>query len=267
MDAGKKYFADSQVEITKGKKLPEGTFEAVIATDDLDRHGEHVSIKGMKIEKDRTYKVYYNHQTSGDSLPIGVYEKLWKRGNKLMGRFKLFTEEYDFAGLVARLIKAGGLDSMSVGFLPKEFDAETATWTASDFMEGSVVAEPANVQAIITSKSLDIDAKEFEAEAKKFIKLKSEDAEEAEEGPETEEEVEEVEKSLVEQIESLEDEEEIKQVYEALKAKTAAVGKAVDDLAQNPTESNVRKVKLHLRSIKGEADTMTHITKLITLKD
>lgn len=251
METDNQYFAETKLHIEKAKQLPEGTIEAIIATDDLDRHGEHVSIKGMKIDRDRTYKVYYNHQTSGDALPIGVYEKLWKKGNQLMGRFRLFVEEYPFANQVYKLIKAGGLDSMSVGFIPKEFDAESMTWTMSDFMEGSVVAEPANIRAMITAKSLDINPDEFEKEAKAFVKQAEQSTHE----------------KAIAQIETLEDETELKAVYEALKAKTAAVGIAIDGLTQHPTEANIRRVKLHLRSIKGEADTANHVVKRIKLKE
>lgn len=251
METDSQYYAETKLHIEKAKNLPNGVVEAVIATDDLDRHGEHVSIKGMKIDKTRKYKVYYNHQTGGDALPIGVYEKLWKKGNQLMGRFKLFIDEYPFADQIYKLIKAGGLDSMSVGFIPKEFDAETMTWTMSDFMEGSVVAEPANVMAMITSKNLDsVTEKSFKEAEAKFIEKSEQSATE----------------KAIEQIESLEDESEIKAVYEALKSKTAAVGIAIDGLAQNPTEDNVRRVKLHLRSIKGEADTANHVIKRIKLK-
>lgn len=251
METGQKYYADSQIEVTKAKDLPYGVVEAIIATDDLDRHGEHVSIKGMKIEKDRNYKVYYNHQTTGDSLPIGKYEKIWKKGNQLMGRFKMFVDEYPFAEQVYKLIKAGGLDSMSVGFLPKEFDADTMTWTMSDFMEGSVVAEPANVMAVITSKSLDFTPEDFEKAQKDFS---------------AEPEPTELQKAI-KSIEAMEDEEELKALHEAFIAKAAAVGITLKEFAQNPTEDNKRRVRLHLRSIKGETDTVTNVVKRIKLKE
>ena len=251
MQSGKQYSVDTQAIVTKGKELPHGVVEAIIATDDLDRHNEHVSIKGMKIDKDRTYKVYYNHRTYDDALPIGKYEKIWKKGNELWGRFKLFVDEYPFADQVYKLIQAGGLDSMSVGFIPKEFDSSSNTWTMSDFMEGSVVAEPANVRATIERKQLNIDLHEFETAQKSF--------EEAQEKSATE--------RALEQIEKLENVDEIKSVYEALKAKTVAVGIAIDGLTQNPTVENVQRVKLHLRSIKGEADTASHIVKRYKLKE
>lgn len=255
MDKDQKYNAAAELKVEKAKNLPYGTLEAIIATDDLDRHNEHVSIKGMKIDKSRTYKVYYNHQTYGDALPIGKYEKIWKKGNQLWGRFKLAVEEYDFADKIYRLVKGGYLDSMSVGFIPKEFDAETSTWTMSDFMEGSIVAEPANVMATIESKSFEFSKEDFETSEKKFVKLKAENEEpEAEEATEVE--------KAIQQIEALETKEELEAVHESFKAKAAAVGIAVKELTQNPTEANVRRVKMHLRSIKGEADTMSHVVKV-----
>ena len=32
---------------------------------------------------------------------------------------------------------------MSIGFVPKEWDEATPTWTKSEFVEASIVAEPA----------------------------------------------------------------------------------------------------------------------------
>lgn len=155
--------------------LPHGTIEAIIATEDLDRHGEHMSIKGIETPR-KNYKAYYNHSYNGSTdLPIGLIEKLTKSGGELVGRIKLAVNEYPFAAQVYKLVQGGFLDSMSIGFIPKEWDEESLTWTKSEFVEASIVAEPANVQALVTGKGLaqeDADRfvqleKEFAAEVKK----------------------------------------------------------------------------------------------------
>lgn len=148
--------------------LPHGTIEAIIATEGLDRHNEHMSVKGIETPR-KNYKAYYNHSYYGaKDLPIGIIEKLTKTGGQLIGRIKLAVNEYPFAEQVYKLIQGGYLDSMSIGFIPKEWDENSQTWTRSEFVEASIVAEPANVEALVTGKGL---ARE---DADKFLELQKE---------------------------------------------------------------------------------------------
>jgi len=156
----------TKLVVLKDTKLPHGQFEAVLSTDQLDRHGEIVDVKGMVIPKDQVIKMYYNHQTSGDSLPIGLWLKIWKtQDGKLMGRGQIDVND-PFAMMIYSKIQNGFIDSISVGFYPKEFDGDTSTWTKSELVEASVVAEPANVGAKITAKELGFSADEFEQSLK-----------------------------------------------------------------------------------------------------
>lgn len=151
--------------VNKDDGLPHGTIEAIIATEDLDRHNEHMKVAGIETPR-KNYKVYYNHSYHGSKdLPIGVIEKLTKKSGQLIGRLKLAVNEYDFAEQVYKLVQGGFLDSMSIGFIPKEWDENSMTWTKSEFVEASIVAEPANVQALVTGKGLE------QAEADKLFEL------------------------------------------------------------------------------------------------
>jgi HK97 family phage prohead protease len=163
----------SHITVTKAKELPNGEFEAVLSTDDLDRHGERVSIKGLAIPKGRTIKMYYNHKTTGESIPIGTWPRIWKsKDGKLMGRGKIDLLD-DFEIKIDKKIKLGTLDSISIGFYPQEFDGESSTWTKSELVEASVVAEPANTSAVVTAKELQIT----DEEVKKAIKVRLKGAE------------------------------------------------------------------------------------------
>lgn len=148
----------TKFEVNKST-LPEGQFEAILSTEDLDRHGEHVSIGGMEIPKSNL-KMYYNHETSGANLPIGKWLKVWKAGGVLKG-LGLIDMQDDFAVKIYKKIMGGFIDSISIGFKPSEFDGEKSTWTKSVLVEASVVAEPANVNAVITSKTLGFTQKDF----------------------------------------------------------------------------------------------------------
>lgn len=155
-------------KVAANSDLPYGTIEAIIATEGLDRHNEHMSVKGIETPR-KNYKAYYNHSYYGaKDLPIGIIEKLTKSGGQLIGRFKLAVTEYPFAEQIYKLVQGGYLDSISIGFIPKEWDENSQTWTRSEFVEASIVAEPANVEALITGKGL---AKE---DADKFLKLQKE---------------------------------------------------------------------------------------------
>jgi len=274
---------NSTFTVTKAKDLPEGQFEAVLSTEDLDRHGEIVSIKGLIIPKDQVIKMYYNHMTYGEALPIGKWLRIWKKNGVLMGLGEIDLED-DFAVKVGKKIKAGYLDSISIGFYPQEYDGESSVWTKSTLVEASVVAEPANVNAKITSKALGYTEEEFDKSFK--VSLKAIKEEEAVVEPVVAEPIAEIEAVVVAvpvaqepvieestpeqmitaEIEKMTTQDELEAVYTVLKAQTVAVGITLRELAQNPTGSTESRIKLHIRSVKGSADTLSHILK-VTLKE
>lgn len=162
-------YIQTSFSVTKAKELPAGEFEAVLSTEDLDRHGEHVSIKGMLVPK-RTIRMYFNHITWGERLPIGVWTKIWKsKDGKLMGRGKIDLVD-EFEEKIDKKIRLGTLDSISIGFIPLEYDGQTDTWTKAELSEASVVNEPANPSAVVTQKQLGFTEEEFEKSLK--VKLK-----------------------------------------------------------------------------------------------
>lgn len=170
MDAKKKQIerVHAKLVVKQDSQLPHGQFEAILSTDDLDRHGEHVAVDGVEIPKGRTIKMYYNHETTGEKLPIGKWLKIWKKDGKLYGQGQIDMED-EFAVKVYKKVLGGFLDSISIGFYPLEFDGDTSTWTKSTLVEASVVAEPANTSAVITSKKLDFTEDEFQDSLKQKL--------------------------------------------------------------------------------------------------
>lgn len=202
----------SKLTIEK-KDLPHGQFQAVLATGDLDRHGEHVSVKGMSIPKDQTIKMYYNHETNGLSLPIGIWNRVWKSGDQLKGIGEADLDD-EFAVKVYKKIQKGYIDSISVGFYPEEFDGEDSTWTKSELVEASVVAEPANPKAQITAKELGLDQDEFDKQLKERSENNGKDA----------------------AVDT-----ELQGAVEELKSRVGSVEEALQASAENPaTESHIR---------------------------
>jgi len=132
------------------------------------------------------------------------------------------------------------------------------------------VAEPANVNAKITSKALGYTEEEFETSLKVKLKAVEEVKEPIVPPVEVEPTIVEVpevveptpEEVITAEIEKMTNKDELQAVYEVLKAQTVAVGITLNELAQNPTESTQSRIKLHIRSVKGSADTLSHILKV-----
>jgi len=224
--------------ITVSKKvqnLEEGQFEAVLSTADLDRHGEHVSITGLTVPKDQTLKMYYNHQTYGDAMPIGKWLRIWKQNGKLMGIGEIDLED-PFAVKIYKKILKGYIDSISIGFRALEFDGDNATWTKSTLVEASVVAEPANVAARVTQKEL----ADFNEALKKSLKEKGVDETTIDDNL-----------TVNDDQSADKSEDEIKAAVKDLKERMDTVEKAHQEAIDNPTD---KKQTIKLRLAAKEAD-------------
>lgn len=252
----------TKLSITKAKDLPNGQFEAVLSTDDLDRHGERVSIKGLNIPANQTIKMYYNHETNGANLPIGKWNKVWKNvKGQLMGLGQIDLED-DFALKVYKKVQNGFIDSISIGFYPLEFDGDSSTWTKSTLVEASVVAEPANVNAVITSKKLGFTDAEFE----KAVRVKLRQLE-----PDTAEPPEELNPPL-EEIEPIPDEPasdedgaddtEIKSIIEDLKSRIGAVEETLTASTEKPTIKTLIKLRVAAKQVDKAAETLNKTIKV-----
>lgn len=241
----------SKLVIVKAKQLPHGQFEAILSTDDLDRHGEHVSVKGMVIPK-RTLKMYYNHQTYGDHLPIGKWNKIWKKGEVLMGQGEVDLED-ELAVKIYKKIENGFIDSISVGFYPQEYDGETSTWTKSELVEASVVAEPANVSAIITSKELGFTQEEFNASIKvKLAQIEPYDADPPEE-PEP---------PLVPDSKDGAVDTEVKAAIEELKSRLGAVEQTLAASTESPAIKSLIRVRVAGKEVDKAAEQLNRVLRI-----
>lgn len=255
----------SHITVVKAKTLPHGQFEAVLSTEDLDRHGERVSIKGLEIPKNQVIKMYYNHETNGANLPIGKWLKVWKKDGVLMGLGEIDLED-DFAVKVYKKVLKGIIDSISVGFYPTEYDGDTSTWTKSTLVEASVVAEPANVNAVITSKELGFSQEEF----KQSLKVKLKEAEPEQEVPAEEPDQEEAEEPVaeVEPVESPSSESgasdlaELKSAIEDLNSRQGAVEAALQAAIENPAKKNVEKVRFVLKQVDQSVEKANRVIKV-----
>lgn len=249
--------ADTQLVVNKAKQLPHGQFEAVLSTDALDNHGEKVSIKGIEVKKGKNYKMHYNHLTSGLNLPIGKWLKVWKSDNKLMGIGQIDLED-DFAVKIYKKILGGFIDSMSIGFFPKEYDGETSTWTLSRLHEASVVGEPANEEAVVTQKELGFTTDEFKQSLK--VKLKAVADEDENDTAEPAEEPEPPEEQRSEA--GAADNAEVKAAIEELKTKVGALEAAAKAANENQSVKKLIKVRLAGKEVDKSAESLNQVIKV-----
>lgn len=129
-----------------------GTFEIVISTDDIDRHGEIVDQKGIDFTaymKNPVVLWGHNH----NQIPVGTTDEIYTRNagaqtqTVAKGRFAA----HEFAQTLRQLYDAKMLNTSSIGFIPKEYNGNTIT--KSELLEWSFVSIPANPYALALGKS------------------------------------------------------------------------------------------------------------------
>ena len=148
-------------------KEEQGVIDAVVgSTNVIDRMGDIIDQSGWDL---KAYKknpvILWGHNVKEERLPIGKALKVWlaNRGKKtarLMFKVK-FDLQDSFAAEIFRKIKDGFINTVSVGFLPKEWEELDPDdfmggrkYTKQELLELSFVPVPANPEALIALRSL-----------------------------------------------------------------------------------------------------------------
>jgi phage head maturation protease len=137
---------------------------ATITTDDLDRQGEILDPDGMDFTNFMANGVVlYGHQYSGiESIPVGKVHSLslvHENTRKKMDMGWVFQGD-DVTPLITAVTKSwdrGFLNTVSVGFMAKEYDGNIIT--KSELLEVSIVPVPANPQALRLNGFTDAEVK------------------------------------------------------------------------------------------------------------
>ena len=169
-----------QRQIAPGDVIRRGVVERAEANDDsrsilfiasdesLDRVGDRIMADGWELEEyNKNPVVLWSHDAR--QPPIGTGE-VYVEGDKLMARATFPDEKTDrFGARIYRLLKAGFLNAVSVGFRPLDFNYrfEEDAFTGIDFLrqellEFSVVNIPANSNAVAVARSLDFSTADLE---------------------------------------------------------------------------------------------------------
>jgi phage head maturation protease len=138
--------------ITRGETVGD-VASATITTNDVDRQNETIDPDGMDLSNFLANGVIlYGHSYQGlDSIPVGKATSLEivHNGDKKAIRMGWVFQGDDVSPLVSAVVKSwtrGFLNTVSVGFLAKEYDGNTIT--KSELLEVSIVPVPANPQAL-----------------------------------------------------------------------------------------------------------------------
>lgn len=147
----------SSVKIIKSSK---GTILATLTKEIKDRDGEIVLVDGIEYPKGDMGIPLLDAHRMRESVVDNVLGKVYNIRKKSVDGVKMLVGEINFAptpqgDIAKRLVEDGYVDSVSIGFLVKEYDPSTATITKSEVYELSLVSVPANPEARIQiSKSL-----------------------------------------------------------------------------------------------------------------
>lgn len=150
------------------------TIKFIVSSESVDRDGDIVRQAGMDLSTfQKNPIVLYNHNRNS---PIARASDM-KIENGNMTMVVCFPEEgvSKLADEVFGLIKAGILNAVSIGFLPKEYGwlegGDVFEYKEVELLELSVVTIPANPDAVAVERSLKDSVVRPEIETEKFYKL------------------------------------------------------------------------------------------------
>ena len=143
------------------RRAADGTVSFIASTATADRYGDTIDQKGWNTAAFEANPVLlWAHSQS--TPPVGKVGKLDKSGD-LVAQAVEFTsdEQHPFGAQVGRMVAAGFLNAVSVGFLPKKWEERRDEkgaflgyhFTEMELLEISVVPVPANPQALLASKA------------------------------------------------------------------------------------------------------------------
>ena len=137
----------------------EGPMSFVVSTDEVDRHGDTISVEGWRYDAYIRNPVFlWAHNYTRPA--IGRAIKVWKEQHSLLAEIEFAPT--DFAQEVAALYRAGYQSGVSVGFRPMKYtirrDPQTGdflgiNFTEQELLEISASPVPANQNAL--RKALD----------------------------------------------------------------------------------------------------------------
>lgn len=148
----KRYIQGQVKEIQADKK----TVTVIASSAAIDREGESLNPEGWDLTNFlNNPQLLWSHDAY--ALPIGKVTRVWLEGGNLMAETQFAEQESAFAAEVARLVRGGYLNAVSVGFLPLELDSMGQV-VKQELLELSFVNIPANQEAVVVERTGDKNA-------------------------------------------------------------------------------------------------------------
>lgn len=135
------------------KALGDGEIIGVASTADPDRDREIIIQQGWDLKNFLENPVILAHHNY-HNFPIGKAVDIGIEDGKLTFKMK-FTDATEEARQAYQLVKEGVLNTFSVGFIPREYDAEDQNIIRkAELLEISLVTVPANPKAVVIAKGM-----------------------------------------------------------------------------------------------------------------
>lgn len=147
VETGKDHQKEMGVRVSL-KKLEANQYQVIVATEDLDRHGEKLQLAGLETANYLKNPVVLVNHNYGD-YPIAKSVALEVKSGKLIATVELNEAHPDYL-LLKKSLDNGFINTASIGFIAYAYDFEddnTLIWTESEMIEFSFVTVPANPEA------------------------------------------------------------------------------------------------------------------------
>lgn len=177
-----KQMLHTKAVITKANVEEAGVIRNVVGSSAVvDRMGDIIDQGGWNLKDFLNNKVIlWGHNVREEKPPIAKALKVWVEGKGTKNAKLMFDLTFDlqdsFAAEIYRKIKDGFLNTVSVGFLPHEWEElDPDNWfgglkfTKQDLLELSIVPIPANPEALIQLNSMAKSDKRFSPVEEKDI--------------------------------------------------------------------------------------------------
>lgn len=139
---------------TKIYKDDENKVTAVLTKEVVDRDGEVVEVAGITLPSDKTVRLLNSHKMNDDVVVnvLGSVTNLRKTKEDGVAMIKgdITFANSPYGAIAKELVMDGHVNAVSIGFGVAEYDPGNKHITKSELWETSLVAVPANPEALIS---------------------------------------------------------------------------------------------------------------------
>lgn len=142
------------------------TYEFIFSDDSVDRMGDTIDVKGWSLDNfNKNPVALFGHNSKDVENVVGRAKNVRVRGSQLVGEIEFAPAEVNpKAETVRQMVEAGFLKSVSVGFVPLDYEFSNdksrpfgIDFKRQELLEISVVPVPANANALLQARAAGIE--------------------------------------------------------------------------------------------------------------